>query len=586
MKRLLMGLAACTLIMTSCSKQEIMENVDANKGQLSFSPLTGKQTKASEITNSTLIGATGATKANAINMFAYYEKDGTTWTKWFDDALYYDAKEWKIGSTRFQNSQATKYFTYWPAKGVTVDKSSFEGPDFTTSFPKFTYTVEALQAGQLDLIGGVTDVVANDTEVEIQTRHLLSQVNFGVRAYEGAKITIKDIKIESVYNKADFTYKANDAAPLGTWSNFNTTTTEYNYSFGTTSGFTTEAKTIATGDTYIFGDGGKWGPGKGASTYYVLADGSAKQGTAVADGDKLSNSLMLIPQEFNDNKAKVTFKYSITDVDNAPVVDETEGSFFLNFDNAVNTAYANEWKQNYRYVYIIDFEDMLDDNKLTFTVDVETHEWENYDNNNPDDPGTGIVDIQAIGSTAKPIIDKLGDKGVFYFAKNSATQGDANLNVQVINDVTWNWTGYTFKGIQAINESITLDFTEVVFNGHTITLNLPTDGFKYAVTEGATVTGNTITIKAKGATVTIANSAYYRAAATLQTAIVGAAKDQRFVYGGTDAIDLTKMIPTATLQGGETITVKFNSSIVPTVDGDWKWDGATRTATYTAPAVP
>lgn len=584
MKRLLMGLAACTLIMTSCSKQEIVENVDANKGQLSFSPLTGKQTKASEITNSTLTGIAGAD--NPIKMFAYYATDGTTWTKWFDDALYYDAKEWKIGSTRFQNSQATKYFTYWPAEGVTVDKSSFDGPDFTKSDPKFTYTVQADQANQLDLIGGVTDVAANDTEVEIQTRHLLAQVNFGVRAYEGAKITIKDIKIESVYNKADFTYKAKDAAPLGTWSNFNTTTTEYNYSFGKGGTFTTEsdAKKIATGDTYIFGDGGKWGPGTTAeSTYYVLANGLAKKGTEVADGDKLSNSLMLIPQEFKDNKAKVTFKYSITDVDNAPVV-ETDGSFFLDFGTTLNTAYANVWKQNYRYVYIIDFQDMLDDNKLTFTVDVETHEWENYDNNNPDDPGTGIVDIQAIGSTAKPIIDALKDKGVFYFAKNSATQGDDDLNVQVINDVTWNWTGYTFKGI-SVGESITLNFAEVVFNGHAITLNLPTDGFTYAVTEGASMNGNEMTIIAKGATVTITNSAYYRTSATLGTAIEAATvtAGDVFVYGGTDAIDLTTMIPTATLQAGETITVKFNSSIAPKVDGDWKWDGATRTATYTKP---
>lgn len=577
MKRLLMSFAACAMIMASCNKQEVMENVTDGQGQLSFSPVTGKQSRASEITNSTLIGENGATEDNAIAMIAYYQKENV-WTKWFTDGLFYKAGEWKIGSTRFQNPNATKYFTYWPTDGVLKDDASFDTPDFNTSGPKFTYTVKGTQETQLDLIGGVTDVAANNTHVEIQTRHLLSQVNFGVRAYEGAKITIKDIKIEKVYNIADFTYNVADGAPLGKWSNYNATTADYTYSFGNNSTFTTEhdAKKINTGDTYIFGDGGKWGPGKAESTYYVLENGIAKQGNTVTDDDKLINSLMLIPQTFVTG-AKVTFKYSITDTDDAPIVTETEGSFNLNFDNTVYPAYANEWKQNFRYVYIIDFTDMLDDNKLTFTVDVEANEWENYNNTD------GIINIQTIGSTAKPIIDGLGDKGVFYFAKNSVTVGDPNLNVQVINDVTWNWQDYTFKGISA-GQSITLDFSDVVFNSKTITLNLPADGFTWKV-NGTTSANNPLLITTKGTKVEITNSSYYRTSVTLGAAIAVATNGQKFVYGGTESIDLTKMLPTALLETN-TITIKFKSYIVPKVSGNWVWDNATKTATYTAPAVP
>lgn len=500
MKKLLLGLASSVLILSSCNKNEAIDNVN-NDRTLKFSPVTGMQTKASEITNPTL--KTGATDLNPMVISAFQYKS-SAWATWFADELSYDNTNsvWKIASTRFQNANDTKFITYWPATGVTQSSTTFTTSDFTSTYPKFAYIVNATTDKQLDLIGGVTDVAAKNTDVVIKTRHLLSQVNFGVRAYEGAKITIKDIKIMQVSRQADFTYKDADAAPLGSWGN-HSSLVDYTYLFGVGNTFTTShvATEINTGDTYIFGDGGKWGPGTGATTYYVLADGSAKKEADLTENNKLGNSAMLLPQKFDAGASQVTFKYSITDADDAPVVAETEGSFDLNFGNGANALYGSQWLQNYRYVYIIDFTDMLDDNKLTFTVDVETESWENYNNTDPDDDG--IVDIQVIGSTARPIMDALADGGVFYFAKNSATQTDDDLNVQVINNSEWDWTGYTFKKLTS-GQSVSLDFIGVAFNGHTITLDLPADGFTYSTDGGLTYTATSpITIDAATDTVHI-----------------------------------------------------------------------------------
>lgn len=619
MKRLLMGFAACALVMTSCSKQEITENVDDGQGQLSFSPGLGKQsTKASELTNTSLKGA--ATNANTGIALRTYQETTTpgTYEKWFVDDLWCENNVWKIGSTRFRNTAATKYITYFPKTGVTPVVNSFENATFVDVsgvFPAFTYTVGATSATQTDLLAGITNVEAKKTDIVLGMRHILSQVNFGTVAYNGANIAIRNIKIVGLYDYAKFTYKAKDEYPIGTWNTYGTGTTEvtrtasYDY-FNHSNATATEnpqpvvPSTAVSGDKYIFGDGGNWGPGKVAKTFYPVGQGTGvliwEEYDTQTPQTALGNSLILMPQTFTGiDGAKVTFEYRITDKDNAYVAgtpnEWAKGEFKLDFTtgSTLGTHYMAQWDANYRYVYMIDFTDFLDGNALKFSVNVDMYPWENHDG------GTGEVEIKVAGQPTQTNMNAIDNGNSWYIATQTKIAPITAEWAQVIRDEVWDMSNYDFTAI-AQSETFDINFAKVIFNTKdlvpaptTITMTLP-DGFTAAVKTGSTanitLTNNgQVYIISEGdkstlAAITITNSSYYRTSDTLKAAIEAATNGLKLGYGGTEAIDLTTMTPPLTT-AGETITVKFNSHIVPTikVDGNWEWNATTRIATYTVP---
>lgn len=625
LKRLFMGLAACTLLMTSCTEQGIMENVDDGQGQLSFSPGLGKQaTKAAELTNSSLKG--NATSAEAGIALRTYQETTTagTFEKWFTDNLWYTNSEWKIESTRFRNTAATKYITYFPKTGVTQVTNSFENATFvenTGTFPAFTYTVGTTSDAQTDLIAGITNVGAKKTDIVLGMRHILSQVNFGTVAYSGANIYIQNIKIVGLFNSATFTYGAKDEYPIGAWSvrgtggtpTDRTATYDYfDYSNTTKTDNLQPAVpyTATSGDKYIFGDGGNWGPGKIATTFYpVGTNGAWEVYNTTTPQVGLGNSLILMPQEFsNVEGAKVTFEYKITDKDGAFVAGTSafwaKGEFKLDFSTGTTLGkdYMAQWDQNYRYVYLIDFTDFLDGNALKFSVNVDMYPWENYNNDGDDN---GEVDIIVAGQPTQTKMNSIENDGTWYIATQTGVVPTDAEWAQVIRDEVWDMSNYDFTKITQGN-TFKINFNNVIFNtkdgtpdpvATTLTMTLP-DGFIATPTttnitvEAHATLSNTWVIskgdKSENAAITITNSAYYRTSSALGTAIEAAATNAlKLGYGGTEAVDLTTMAPT-TLTAGNTITVKFNSPVVPTVSdaSHWKWDATTRTATYTAPTAP
>lgn len=614
MKRLLMGLAACTLIMTSCNKQEVVENVDDGQGLLSFTPGLGKATRASEWTNTSLQGA--AKTDTPIKMYAYQETTTLgTFEDWFNDGLYYDgaAKVWKITSARFRNTVETKFITYFPQTGKLVEvdnggKNSFKTADFVTggTFPAFTYTVAKTSDLQEDMIVGVTVVAANTSNITVAMRHILSQVNFGVVGYTGAKIAIRNIQIKDLKSSAVYTYGADNTAPVGKWDNYKGTQ-DYNY-FNYTNQedaitFNVQPTTPAdatTGDRYIFGDGGKWGPGKGIDTFYPIGVDNA-WATHTATATPLANSLMLMPQELISNDTKVTFEYKIQDVDDAFVAGGptdagwAEGEFKLNFKTGITDKdYKAEWEQNMRYVYMIDFTKFLDGLALTFTVDVDMQPWENHDGED------GVIDIVVAGQPTAANINTVRGGGTFYIANQTITAPTAKEWAQVIRDEEWNMSGCDFRLIEK-DGTIKLNFQNVIFNTKdaakdptAIKLTLP-KGYNATKTVAGDpilvtlVSGTTYTIsegdRSANAVVTITNTnAEYSTNASLGTAITAVNTDRTaLIYKGVDEVDLTTMEPALTITN-EIMTVEFKVT-VPTVgaaiNGTWIYDSAKKTATYT-----
>lgn len=605
MKKLWLGFAVCALITTSCSQQEMMENITDGQGQLSFAAGTAQQgTRAAELNNTTL-------QSNEITLWAYHNVN-STWGKWYNDVVAFSGNKWALkNSVRFRNTNATKYITYSSKVPRALTKpTNFSDANFDSTFPKFTYTVPANSAIQEDLIAGITEVDANKTDITLGMRHILSQVNFGTVGYKGAKIQIRNIKIVGVGETAEFTYRAENTYPIGDWSDPSTPPTSYDYYNHTNApaGNNKHRDVPATanrGDKYIFGDGGNWGPGKGTSVFYPLGtNGTWETYNTNSPQTSLSNSLMLLPQKLTDD-AKVTFEYKIQDVDDAYVAGNAmaweTGEFRLDFATGTESGkhYLGEWEQNYRYVYLIDFTDFLDGIALTFKVDVDMYEWENYNKGNDND---GIVDIMAAGQPSQANMNSTNfDSGdTWYIASQSETEPENSTPykwAQVIRNEIWDLSAYDFKNI-TIGETFNLSFKNVIFNtpGTTptptqIEMTLP-DGFSAAkLNSEATnldISGSNPYIIKSGdeselAVITITNHRYYRTSASLKTGIEAATENAlKFGYGSVEEVNLKAMQPTGA--NINTLTIKFNTDIVPTIDsttnGTWTWNGVTKTATW------
>lgn len=487
MKRILLGFAAFTLMLTGCQKSEVVDDISNGNNELSFGVYQGNATRAGEQTNG---GLQTASATLPVKLYAYNGNNASEKTLYFTDDLEYLANTWKTSVTRFlpQNGELQLY-AYHPAVAASTE---YDGTTALAAngFPTLIHTIGTTSTDQVDLLAAkINDNTGKD--IVIPMKHILSQVNFGVKGYADAKIEIRDIKVNKVYNRGQFDFgtwdwKALDATGTTTIS---LSTTDYNYSFA--------GKTIpdectfqtpgGAGDdlnTYIFGDGGKGGPGNSATTKYVTSPTNVIAGPAY--NGELSNSLMLMPQDLlagTTTNAYVTFEYRISDMGGAWVVggagttDWVTGTFDLNFTNG---QYASEWSPNMRYVYIIDFKGFLDGQKLTFDVDVETNAWENYNN-----PGDGIV---LLSSAGQPIFKAVAD------AITAPANGTYAITAgNVFTNITWDWSSYTMNpGVfTTVGQSFTVTFNNVIFNGNTITVKAP-KGF--SVSDNGVANGTTRTL--------------------------------------------------------------------------------------------
>lgn len=489
MKRILMGFAALTLILTGCQKSEVTDTIQGD-GALKFGLYQGTSTRAAEWTNENLkTEATGT----PIPLYAYKGAQSGAKMLYFEEELTWDSPEsdkWNTKMPRFlPQSDKLQFYAYYPTTGVTLYKHNLTA----NSYPTFRYTIQDN--------GTTTDLIAaavndhNGTNVIIPMRHILSQINFGVKGYYGAQIEIKNIRINQVFSAGTFTMDNTDASTW-VWSSQDTED-DYDYIFPT---FTTPGTYQPTpinesGYTYIFGDGGNWGPGFGVgkdNTWYVTTDNTSKQASTItAATPKLGNSLMLLPQELvtGMSAAYVTFDYRIRDLDggsadnNGWIVGDKDGvnnnfevgKFDLHFDEGV---YAGQWNPNFRYVYVIDFTDFLDGQKLTFDVDVQLFPWENY---NKEDGNNGIVYLSSLGepifnTSIKPLVNG----GNYKLPKGN-----------VFSDNVWDWSGYIMTNAFTANNTFTIDFTNVIFNGNSITV-VPPVGFSVS-NNGIVSTATTLT---------------------------------------------------------------------------------------------
>lgn len=597
MKKNLLGFAAFALILTSCQENEIIEHIDDGNNQLEFGVYQGKATKAAELTNDAL-------HQNGIEfpLYAYKEAQSDLKEVYFADTLIYSNASWNTSIPRFLFGKTPlQFYAFYPTTGINT--KDYKYPSLAADlYPTLDYTIQNS--------GVTTDLVAatvnNHTgnKVTIPFRHILSQINFGVKGYYGAKIKISNIEIQSVNSKGTFSFDP-DPAKWG-WGNTPTTPANYPYRFGSgatpaLSSYTTPGgiKDNQTGkwsdrpekegdNTYVFGDGGKWGPGSDKATgalniWYVGENNIPTQGdkiTAISNTDTLSNSLMLMPQALVEGVglAYATFDYTIQDLKDAYIVggptstDVENGQFDLNMGATPDPLYANVWKPNMRYLYIIDFKGYLDGKKLTFEVDVDTQPWENYNK-----PGDGIVLLSSLDGT-------VFDTGIKGLANDGSANGTYDIPAgHLFSDITWDWSSYNMDNSFTTGQSFKVTFTKVKFNGNELTIVPP---FGFEVTAPIANKPGVVNAIDQELTFTPQTNAYYGKVAELNTAI--GATTVYCTFNVSNKIKLTDVITTGFTARGNTITLNFavsySNGVLPP---NWAYTANDhKTVKYTAPAIP
>lgn len=496
MKTLIMGFAAFTLALTSCQKQDLLDHIDdGSDGQMQFAVYQGTATKAAELMNSSLQAASETTP---IPLYAYTGAQSNVKALYFEEALTWNSPttgKWNTGYPRFlPQTGVLQFYTYYPTDGVVY------APNLgANTNPTLTYTVKNNETNPASVQDDLVAAALNDhasTKIVIPMRHILSQINFGVKGYYGAKIEIKDIKICQVNSSGTFTLNNTDETTW-VWSG-QATPADYPYAF---SAFTTPGvdATNESNYTYFFGDGGNCGPGyglaNGANKWYVGNDGTAVDATTITTPANFTNnpknSLMLLPQNLATgmSAAYVTFNYRISDLGTpaAWIVGSASsyvaGKFDLHFTTGTGAnEYDKKWDPNYRYVYIIDFTNFLDGQKLTFDVDVQLNPWENYNSGGDND---GLIYISSLG---EPIFEA--------HIKGLTNGGSYTLPAgNVFSTNSWDWSKYIMTSSFTAGDTFTVNFSNITFNGNSITV-VPPVGFSVSDGGVADATNTTLTFTA------------------------------------------------------------------------------------------
>lgn len=335
MKKCFLGFAALSLlfIASSCSEETSESAADRN-GQVSFKTALGKQTKASEFTN------TSWQASDQLTVHSYTL--GTT-TELNQFSLVYDGtSSWSYSPLFNQPGVSVRYYTVYPETNV-----SAAGP--TAASYVFNYMVQGVDT-QEDLIGAAVTTI--DDDVTLTFSHLLSQVNFAVMDVLGVEIEIDNISVNGVKNQGTYLFGA--ATPWGYLPAGTPSVANYAYT-PTTDPFTTTG--LAAGIRYM---------GNGGTTY--------------PDDYLNDNALMLMPQTFAaEADGAFTFDFTLTILDGDAIDDNEETKTgtaikanFCDFDTFT-------WAPGKRYVYVIDFSTYLTGGPINFTVQVDS--WVNDDDN-------------------------------------------------------------------------------------------------------------------------------------------------------------------------------------------------------------
>lgn len=545
-----MATVVAMLFAVGCHREEVIDDNEDRTSELKFTPSLGEsltaETRAGESDNSVLQTASKAGNANPhIAIDTYTGTPGSTLEKSFTDELgYFEAsKSWGVNSgiPRFLPSGGMNLYAYFATKFT--NEADLTAVKYTASntgkeYPKLNFTVAADGDNQVDLIAAKVENIKSPN-ISIPMRHILSQINFGVRGIDQHQISIKNIRINNIKNSGLFDYD--------TWGwTANSNTTSYSYYFpdrqqgvansGLGDGYTTQGVIGDSQNSYIFGDGGKFGPGKDEKFLYAqVAPGYA---TKEKTPNPLHNSLMLMPQQIMDNvDATVTFDFEIQ-LDGVTV---RSGK-----DNIARLDAYHNWLPNLRYVYIFNFDET---DKVTFDVLVEP--WEYFNDTD------GIVDSEEL--TPLTLFDKyirpLKSSGAY-----SAPLGPLS------SDFLCDWSLYSMDNSFLQSNQFTVSFSSLPFTRGKAIIIKPPFGFSASHTS----------LSAEGSVTFTAIRPYYTTVAQVNAAVSSGSGNYEFSVSSAIKLEDIKFDGSTTAESS--LTLHYLNTYSGTTSGRWQLYDDNKTA--------
>lgn len=207
MKKILLAVAAVATF-ASCSQNEEFENV-GQKAEIGFNSVISKSTRAAIVENDDFKSFTVNGYRTAAEITTSTQLEGG----FMDDV--------PVAKDAQDNSWKQTDTFYWPANGYVsfFATSPAQSLDIkTVGYPKFEYTVGAIDTQKDLLAANLKNQQKTDSKVALAFRHLLTQVNFAVKGdTKGFNYVISKLEITGVNTTATFTFDG-VAGTVGGWS--------------------------------------------------------------------------------------------------------------------------------------------------------------------------------------------------------------------------------------------------------------------------------------------------------------------------------------------------------------------------------
>jgi hypothetical protein len=347
MKYIYLGVAALSMLFGAVGCTTETGETSPNKGEaVSFSVgmKSQKQTRASEIVLDWLqddargdlhVMAYGAGSTALVHKF------GLGWDSaknaWVDMST--------GGKPFLQPGYPLRYYATYPPYQLNAGSFTITNPVVTETDYSFDYFVQTdVENAQEDLLGAfIPATMAHDLKLPL--KHLLSEVNFGVKGLSGINIDITGITVQNVLDKGTYSF-ANGWGALGS------TAAKGTYTY-----------TPIPGQLALLKQG---------THDNIIYLGNSSQG----DYYDQNNAIMPMPQEFKSgSNGSFTVTFSLTEIGSGTVVasGKTATVYFRDLD-------ANKWEEGKRYIYVIDFSSYFASGNVTISADVDSWEDANTDN--------------------------------------------------------------------------------------------------------------------------------------------------------------------------------------------------------------
>jgi hypothetical protein len=232
MKKIILSLAVASLIFASCTKETTTSEITGNPGAIGFNPSTGKATRAT-VTTINGAGSTTSLQGDAAGFGVYgtknnagvqaeyignvdyiYNSAETKW-EWEDPA---NPEMWPTTDAEYPMN----FYAYHPVSATTGLAVA------TLSYP-YTIGQNTVATPQQDLLAANklnVQTRPTSSNVNLDFKHILSQVKFKVVGGTGMTVEVQSISVRNAGSVRTFKYGTNPMAWDGTAP---TTNTHYPY---------------------------------------------------------------------------------------------------------------------------------------------------------------------------------------------------------------------------------------------------------------------------------------------------------------------------------------------------------------------